>query len=171
MAYTINQQYALDIDWYFLDWLGNIIHITSAGGRLPNYIAERDKDNESLNAYFRGLRMNFEVTRNPLLEEFVELEELGIEEDGKLPLERYEEDFISMAKRGLYSYDKTILGNFDDTQYHLVAKPSTNPKLLDLLPINIRLLLYQPNNRRVSGEFNIIDIGLFDGDNIPEKIT
>ncbi|MNR44772.1 hypothetical protein D3C85_1635500 [compost metagenome] len=48
------------------------------------------------------------------------------------PDERYLNDFVIMARKGLYTFDKTVLNNFADTNYHLVAFPLTPLKFSDL---------------------------------------
>lgn len=50
--------------------------------------------------------------------------------------EPYFRDFVFMAKEGLFSFDKTTPNNFNNTCYHLVAKP-LNPLTLDKIPPEI----------------------------------
>lgn len=116
MAYSLEQQYSRDIDWYFKDRNNNLIHVASAGGRLPKIIEENDDLIDSLHAQILELPSQFEVTINPLLGQFVSFES----DEAR---ELYLSDFSEMAQRGLISIDKTKLGNFEDSTYHIVAFP------------------------------------------------
>ncbi len=116
MAYSLEQQYSRDIDWYFKDRNNNLIHVASAGGRLPKIIEENDDLIDSLHAQILELPSQFEVTINPLLGQFVSFES----DEAR---ELYLTDFSEMAQRGLISIDKTKLGNFEDSKYHVVAFP------------------------------------------------
>ena len=121
MAYTIEQQYSRDIDWYFKDGNNNLIHVASAGGRLPKIIEENDNLIDSLHSQILELPNQFEVTINPILGQLVLFE---TDEAREL----YLTDFTEMAKRGLISVDKSKLGSFEDTFYHIVAFPkNTTP--------------------------------------------
>ncbi|GEN76921.1 hypothetical protein [Chryseobacterium hagamense] len=123
--YTKIEQLALDIDWFFTDKL-EIGFIASAGGKLPDTIAELGNGNQILSSYFRSLPDISEVIINPKLSEILQTSVNEI----------YLLDFINMAKKGLYSFDKTKLNDFLDTSYHLVAKPINSLRLNDL-PQNI----------------------------------
>ncbi|WP_390456100.1 hypothetical protein, partial [Chryseobacterium sp. Alg-005] len=125
--YTEIEQQTLDIDWFFTD-NEDIAFVASAGGKLPETIAKLDKDN-GLSKYFRDLSEVSEVIINPSLEFIIQKVD-----------DNYLSDFLSMAKKGLYTFDKTILNNFSDTSYHLVASPKTPLKMKDL-PENILKLL------------------------------
>ena len=116
MAYTLEQQFSRDLDWYFKDGNNNLIHVASAGGRLPKPIEENDNLIDLLHSQILNLPFQFEVTINPNLEKFVSFE---TREEREL----YLADFTEMAKRGLISLDKTKLGIFEDTTYHIVAYP------------------------------------------------
>lgn len=54
----------------------------------------------------------------------------------------YLSDFIYMAERGLYCFDKTLLNEFDDYKYHLVASPVVALTISDL-PKEIREIVVQ----------------------------
>jgi hypothetical protein len=116
MAYTIEQQYSRDIDWYFKDRNDSLIHVASGGGRLPPAIEESDDFINALHSAIMGLPAVYEIVVNPILEQFVQFETTESRDF-------YLTDFVEMAKRGLISVDKTILGNFEDTMYHVVAHP------------------------------------------------
>lgn len=114
-----------DIDWFIIDIKNKPIHVASAGGRLPNYILDNDRLNKNiLKSLRKSEKEDFPFEINPNLNQILEFES-----------ERmrflYLRDFIFMASKGFYSYDKTILGNFENPMYHLVAWP-TNSIILDI---------------------------------------
>lgn len=112
--FTEEQQLGLDIDWFFTNDK-YIAFAASAGGRLPESISKASENYELLSAYFKNLPEISEISINKDLSKII-----GFEAD-----ERYLEDFVLMAKRGLFSFDKSIPNNFDHSLYHLVAKPLT----------------------------------------------
>ena len=127
--YTEIEQQSLDIDWFFT---GNneIAFVASAGGKLPETIAELGEKNGILSSYFRNLPEISDVIINPELKSI--LPDVN---------ETYLSDFINMAKKGIYAFDKTVLNNFLDSNYHLVASPKNPLKLKDLSPDVIEVIL------------------------------
>ncbi|MDV7699182.1 hypothetical protein N6B72_19865 [Chryseobacterium soli] len=124
--YTEIEQQTLDIDWFFTD--GKYIEFTASGeGKLPESVARSSENNEKLVSYFRNLS---EVIVNPKLNDLL----IGIFGTGAD--ERYLNDFVSMTKKGFYSFDKTNLNNFLDYDYHLVTSPM-NPLTINDLPQDI----------------------------------
>lgn len=119
--YTEIEQLALDIDWFFTDKL-EIGFIASAGGKLPDTIAKLGNGNQILSSYFRNLPDISEVIVNPRLSQILQTSINDV----------YLSDFVDMAKKGLYSFDKTKLNDFLDTSYHLVAKPINSLSIRDL---------------------------------------
>ncbi|MGU3376133.1 hypothetical protein [Chryseobacterium sp. M5A1_1a] len=151
--YTEIEQETLDIDWFFTD--GKYIgFIASGGGRLPNSVAESKEENQVLANYFKNLPEISDVLVNS------ELDNLLIKIFGSGADKRYLKDYVSMTKKGLYSYDKTVLNNSLDPRYHLVASPKESLKLenlpKDILNIlsKIRFLNHIENIREIS----ILDI-------------
>ena len=136
MAYSLIEQETRDLDIFFKD-NSKLIHIASAGGQIPNQLAENDKQNEEFASEILNFEQTFDVEVNENLVEFVNIPDNG--------LERYLRDFVLMASRGFYSYDKTKLGNFEDQFFHLVARPKKNgnqkliSKTQTLLKINTDL--------------------------------
>ncbi|MGL6127558.1 hypothetical protein [Chryseobacterium artocarpi] len=127
--YTEIEQQSLDIDWFFT---GNneIAFVASAGGKLPETIAELGEKNGILSSYFRNLPEISDVIINPELKSI--LPDVN---------ETYLSDFINMAKKGIYAFDKTVLNNFLDSNYHLVVSPKNPLKLKDLSPNVIEVIL------------------------------
>ncbi|WP_445455987.1 hypothetical protein [Flavobacterium sp. HNIBRBA15423] len=124
------EQQTLDIDWFFLTEK-NIGFIASGGGKIPLSVSKMfSKNHDVLVSYFRNLPETSDFIIN---EQLIKMIDLNVNN-------QYVNDFAYMAKRGLYSFDKTILNNYSDTNYHLVAKP-TNPLLINNLPLKIKQLL------------------------------
>lgn len=106
-----------DVDWFSVDIENKIAFFASGGGVIPRSI--EPEGNELLSGYFRSLP---EIRGNEL---FVSSRLGDFRNFGSnLQMERYLADFIFMAKRGMYAYDKTELENFLDPLYHLVVAPS-----------------------------------------------
>src|ERR1700744_1286707 len=107
------EQATSDIDWFFTN--GNeIAFVASGGGKLPEVISQSKEDIETLASYFRGLPKKSDAIINQDLGKIMEAREIN---------ERYLADFVTMAEKGFFSYDKTVLNNFSEINYHLVAKP------------------------------------------------
>ncbi len=114
MAYSLIEQESLDLDIFCLD-NKKLIHIASGGGKIPNPLLETDVYNEPFLESVNDLGTEFEIDINPNLTEL-----LDINDD---ELNNYLFSFINIAKKGFYTYDKTVLGSFEDMTFHLVAKP------------------------------------------------
>lgn len=142
MAYSLAQQFSDDIDWYFLDIDDNIIHVASGGGRLPSAISENDNAIREIDLYIKQLPERFDAVENPNIDQFVSLGRPNfLRENEPGPRELYFRYFLTLARKGLYSYDKTVVGNFNDFNYHLVARPSTLERPSRSWPFEIRQLL------------------------------
>ena len=122
------EQQGLDINWFFTN-NNEIAFVASAGGKVPLSIAKSIENNNIILDYFKNLPVISEVILNPRLDSIIPDFD-----------EEYLEDFIYFSKRGLLSFDKTVLNNFSDTTYHLVAKPTRTFKI-NALPSGIRDLL------------------------------
>ncbi|MFP3834677.1 hypothetical protein [Chryseobacterium sp. SIMBA_028] len=151
--YTEIEQETLDIDCFFTD--GKYIgFMTSCGGKLPDSVAGSKEEHHVLVNYFRSLPEISEVLVNS------ELDRLLIKIVGSGVDERYLEDYVSMTKKGLYSYDKTGLNNSLDSHYHLVASPN-EPLKLESLPKDILNILSKTrflNHIENFREINLLEI-------------
>lgn len=127
--FTEIQQQTLDIDWFFITD-NKIGFVASGGGRLPHSVAILESEIEIISSYFRKLPERTTVIIN---EELEKIKNTSITEN-------YLSDFLYMAKRGLYTYDKSLLNDFSDLNYHLVAKPLESLKVEDLPPEIARLI-------------------------------
>ena len=152
MAYSSIEQETRDLDIFFKD-SSKLIHIATAGGQIPNQLADNDKQNEEFASEISTFDETFEVEVNQNLAEFVNIPDNGIE--------RYLRDFILMASRGFYSYDKTKLGNFEDPFFHLVARPKkTENQLLTANTENLLSIKTELTTEFVSFNlFELIDNG------------
>lgn len=123
----------LDIDWFLIDSSELIWHFASGGGFVPDII------NESIVEASKSLLMMPEISPiiviNRNLHDFVEF-------NTTQDYEMYVESFVKYAKRGLYSYDKSVLNDYEDPFYHLVASPTHHlrpaalpPQIRNLLPV------------------------------------
>lgn len=140
--------------WVFFTDGKYIGFIASGGGKLPNSVAESKEEHHVLVNYFRSLPEISEVLVNS------ELDRLLIKIVGSGVDERYLEDYVSMTKKGLYSYDKTGLNNSLDPHYHLVASPN-EPLKLESLPKDILNILSKTrflNHIENFLEINILEI-------------
>jgi len=106
--------------------------VASAGGKLPESVSKSKENIETFALYFRGLPQRCTVIVNPNLHRIIPTRTID---------DRYLSDFVKMAHKGLYSFDKTILNSFLDPNYHLVAKPSRPLKISDLPPEVVKILM------------------------------
>jgi len=152
--YTEIEQETLDIDWFFTDG-EHIGFVASGGGKLPEVIAGSSENNQKLISYFRSLRDISTTVINP------NLDSLLYEVFGNGADERYLRDFLLMTRKGLYSFDKTYLNSFFDSNYHLVAIPST-PLTLEELPRDIFEILIKAKYT----EGNLSNISVLDANKV-----
>ena len=127
---TEMEQATLDIDWFFTNGK-EIAFVASGGGKLPGEVSKSKENIENLALYFRSLPKSSDVIINSDLNKIMKAQEIN---------ESYLADFIMMAEKGFFSYDKTILNNFSEANYHLVVRP-INPLKTDDLPLDISKIL------------------------------
>lgn len=131
----------MDIDWFFTN-SDEIGFAASGGGQLPRSVAKSAENLELLALYFKNLPEKYGVIINPSLDKIITD---GVDE-------RYLKSFVQMAKKGLFSFDRTVLNSFTDPNYHLVAKP-VSPLKTDELPSEIVKILMET---RYSGNIGSI---------------
>jgi hypothetical protein len=133
MMITEIEQETMDMDWFFTD--GEYVgFMASGGGKLPDSVAQSEEKRQILARYFRNLPEISEAAISP------ELNNILIKILGSGVDERYLEDYLLMARKGLFSYDKTYPNHFMDPSYHLVAMPKSPLHLKDI-PDHIMVLL------------------------------
>jgi len=133
------EQETNDFDWFFTD--GNAVgHVASGGGKLPPSVARSVNGLNILQNYFNGLPTNSDV--------IVNIQSRTTNDDHLM-------SFADMAKKGLYSFDKTHLGKPYDTAYHLIAKPGQAIQF-KTLPEEIKEILI--NSRYIDSFGSIIDV-------------
>ncbi len=131
MEYRIDNtgQETLDIDWFFTN-TENIGFVASAGGKLPESVAQNWDESRWVVSFLKQLPDVSEVVINPRLSEAI---------NGKVD-DRYLFDFLTIAKKGIFAFDKTALSCFSDLNYHLVASP-VSPLNFKVLPEELKKLL------------------------------
>ncbi len=149
MGFSLIEQETSDIDWFFVDANNEIGFVASGGGKLPNSIADKDYRYD-LGSYFRGLSdtSNYELNNDLVIVDQTE------------KLKQYS-DFISLAKKGLYCFDKTDLNNFDDTRYDLIVKPDKGLKVEDI-PNDILKILSITKLKLNLNKIRELDVSLID---------
>lgn len=149
MEYTEEMQCSIDIDWFAIDSEGVIVHFASGGGKLPESVALHKEDTEMVSKFFRSLReVDSEVNISPKLPTYISFS--SREEES-----RYLQDFCSMSKRGMFSFDKSSPGDFENINYHLVSYPKDILKL-ERLPEEIASIVQRTKLKtRASEIFNL----------------
>ena len=98
------EQFFLDINWYFADRYNRLCVVASGGGMLPKFLFEQQNQNDEFHNIVNELPQRFENRRNESILEFI----VDLESDN---LNQYFLDFDSLAKKGFYVYDKINLSN------------------------------------------------------------
>jgi hypothetical protein len=154
------EQFFLDINWYFADRYNRLCIVASGGGILPKFLFEQQNQNDEFHDIVNELPEKFENRRNENILEFI----ADLESDN---LNQYFQDFDSLAKKGFYVYDKINLSNSEETKYVLVAYPIYNsetdsfpikPNELKMI-IKIKQPLISRTNEKFSEKnFRVIDL-------------
>ncbi|MGZ3754697.1 MAG: hypothetical protein ACXVAY_03175 [Mucilaginibacter sp.] len=140
------EQETSDIDWFFTNGK-EVGFVASGGGILPKSVSKRSFDEiELLATYFRGLPKTSKTIIDTNLKEVIT--------SGNNTNE-YLSSFIEMAEKGFFSFDKSVINRFSDTNYHLVATP-INPLKFDDLPSEISKILAETKiNSNIEASLNI----------------
>ncbi|MFV8271262.1 hypothetical protein ACNQGP_15185 [Flavobacterium sp. GT2N3] len=154
------EQFFLDINYYFADYYKRLCVVTSGGGVLPKFLFEQENRNDEFHNIVDELPERFNSGRNENVSEFI----IDLETDNK---SQYFQDFDSLAKKGFHVYDKINLSNPEDTNYLLVAYPKYNtltdsfpikPEDLDLIPKIRQGIIFRTNSNFSSTNFRPIDL-------------
>jgi hypothetical protein len=127
------EQKESDFDWFCLDLDGEVGHFTTAGfKRLPKTVTESKEE--------LALLANFFLNVAPCYSEHIVDPELSVAiPEPQNRADRYLKSFVSMADKGLYSYDIASYIRSDDS-YFRVAIPA-RPLHGSELPPEIRHIL------------------------------
>ncbi len=123
---TIEEQNSHDLDWFMFDRNGNIGHFTTGGCLLPESISSKHTLDSlcSLSSFFDSLaNLSEQYEVNPLLTA-----------EKTNDLIRFEEkygSYISITKKGVFSYDTNEPMNLSNTNYHLITSPVKRIKIND----------------------------------------
>ncbi len=152
MAYSLTDQYTLDVNWYFADRFNRLCVAASAGGVLPVIIAENDERNEQFHSLILDLPDRYKIVRNENILNWIE----GVNQEG---INAYFEDFESLAAKGFHVFDKVNLMESEDPNYILVAYPIYDPKK-DAYPISRKSLSLIPRTAEAIDKrfFNPFDL-------------
>jgi len=140
----------IDLDWFAIDENNNVIHFASGGGKLPQIIRESVEEDRSLRMFVRSLPQISGVILSKDLSNYVDLGD----QKGR---EAYLHDFTNMARRGLFSFDKTYPGKQVSHLYHLVCIPDKRLVLKDL-PVEIQNKLKRLRLNFNAEQINDIDL-------------
>lgn len=150
MKYSQIDQQTSDIDWFFTE-NEHIAFVASGAGILPTVVASSKNNTEMIAAYFQNLPFTSEAIINADADCI--LSNTGQQSKKK----EYYNYFVTMAKRGLFAFDKTIFNNFSDPLYHLVAIP-TKPLYLEDITEKIRDILLDSNTKLNIEHLNSFDV-------------
>lgn len=159
MAYSTIEQLSLDINWYFADRFNRLCVAASAGGLLPNQIAESET-NDTFHSLIMARPQEFKVARNESILNFIE----GFENQN---IDAYYNSFEELASRGVFAFDKLRLQDPEDGFYILAAYPvydtETDPypidkKHLSLIPRVGRAIISRTNGSFSTSNFQPINL-------------
>lgn len=141
-AFSEQEQYYSDLDWFAVDKDGKIGHFTTGGDKLlPPTISSSKENWKKLLNYFEQLEAIYEFEKSPDLEKH--LSQLSFKS-----LDKFLESYKSMSSRGLYSFN-SYPSNFDKNPYFLVTFPKIE-LTFESLPGEIRLILQNQRLKDVS---------------------
>ena len=133
-AFTEEEQWSSDLDWFAIDKHGKIVHFTSVGWRLlPPSIAESKENLEKVFDYFD--KLNFSENHFEICPDL----QNHLVKDKIVDFDRYKKSFAAMASRGLYSYD-SYGQSHKERPYFRVAIPKRELTLNDL-PQDIKSII------------------------------
>ena len=123
MKYDEAYIHSKDIDWFCI--IGDVFcHVASAGGMIPDVINDREK--------LRGLQKRvfdsdfiFDEDDIVVNESFLN-QHFGNDEEARTA---YLHCFMSMARKGFVSFDRTNVIDLNDQTYHIVCYPKNPIKL------------------------------------------
>ena len=134
MNYSLDYYHSIDMDWFGLDQNDNILRFTSSGGLFPKSIEANGESNSTLLSFLLTIPpYTRSLTVSTKMDQYIQF-------DNNRFKEKYVNDHASMAKRGIFSFDKSYIHDLDNYLYHKVASPVLPLKLLELPPEMRRIL-------------------------------
>lgn len=128
MAYSLQEQLTLDLDWYFRDRFNRICVAASGGGLLPESIAEQSERNDSFHDLILKQPLEFKIARNPNINDYIQ----GVDNQN---IDTYFSSFEELARRGVFAFDKLKLNEPTNGVYILAVYPIYNSEI-DPYPID-----------------------------------
>lgn len=154
------EQFFLDINWYFADSFNRLCVVASGGGLLPKFLFLHDNQNDEFHKIVNELPERFDTQRNENVLDLI----VDLKNDN---LNQYFQNFESLAKKGFYVFDKIDISNTNETDYTLVAYPiydsendsfPINPTNLKLIPKLNKPLISRTNKSFSNKNFKVIDL-------------
>lgn len=107
-----------DIDWFF-KVNGKPVHVSSAGGSLPDRINDKEilRETQYQVSLLPNINTPEEITINQHLKK-------TLYDNYSCEINDYLESFISMAMKGFISIDRTNINDTADEKYHVVCIPN-----------------------------------------------
>lgn len=123
MKYDEAYIHSKDIDWFCI--IGGVFcHIASAGGLLPDIVNDREKLRDLQKRVFESDYI-FEEEEIVVNRAFLN-QQFGYNQEAQSD---YLASFVSMARKGFISFDRTNVMDLSDQIYHIVCYPQ-NPLVL-----------------------------------------
>lgn len=120
MIYEDAYIHSKDIDWFCI--IGDVFcHVASAGGLIPIIINDREKQ-RSLQKRVFDSDFIFDEEEIVVNEDFLD-QHFGDDKEARIA---YMLSFMSMARKGFVSFDRTNVMDLNDQTYHIVCYPK-NP--------------------------------------------
>ena len=135
--YSLDYLEAKDIDWFFR--INDIyIHVASAGGKLPDFINNRERLRQiqkQVQSIIESISKEALEYNDGFLNGYLErMNELMPNENMDWRHE-YLMSFEGFARRGFISIDRTNIEDSNDSLYHVVCRPILPPKVNIDIPV------------------------------------
>lgn len=156
-----DEHYFIDLNWYFADRLNRICIVASAGGILPDFLTDDRSRNDEFHQLVMDLEERYGAGRNERAIDIII--DLNLNED----IDDYFRDFESLARKGLYVYDKVDINDSKASKYILVCYPlydtekdrfPFDPNILNIIPKLKEALISRTNTSFSSDNFDPIEI-------------
>jgi hypothetical protein len=152
MVISDTDQEVYDYDWFAVDKEGHVGRFSTGGnGAMPKVVAASREDLQSIADFFNALAPSTEATLAPRARKAAgdvnwRKRWTGPPMDAEAAAARCFEDFMRMARRGLYSFDHSYALDHRATRvrpcslYYRIAIPIKSLHVADL-PVDVRTVL------------------------------